>query len=133
MAQRHRLQAIAGYVNLDELGQRVVAFAREREWAQFHDPKNLVMALSSEVGELNDVLRWVRNENADAAVRCDPSRTAMIDEIGDLGILLLLLCDRVGVKLDEAVVRKLEINGAKYPVERSKGRPDRPDGELETI
>jgi len=113
-------------MNLDALQDAVVNFAHEREWEQFHDAKNLCMALASEVGELNAVLRWVRNDEADAVLAEPRMQSALRQEIGDVTILLLLLCARTGVRLEEAVLGKLELNARKYPTNRSRGLPDAP-------
>lgn len=109
-----------------ELTGRVRAFADAREWSQFHDPKNLAMALTSEVGELAALFRWVNNADADIFARDSTNRTRIALELGDVGILLLLLCDRMGISLADVVVEKLQLNGVKYPVERSKGRSEPP-------
>jgi dCTP diphosphatase len=109
-----------------DLTARAAAFAAERDWEQYHDPKNLVMALASEVGELSAHLRWLRNDEADSALRAGALRDRVIEEIGDVGILLLLLCNRAGVSLDDAVVQKLSLNAARYPIEASRGRAGRP-------
>ena len=70
-------------------------FVAERDWSQFHDPKNLVMLLASEVGELVAEYRWVAGDAADAHSRDDgAARERIVDEVGDVGIALLLLCDR---------------------------------------
>lgn len=99
-------------------------FEAAREWGRFHDPKNLAMALASEVGELASILRWVPNEESDAFVEREDNRARLRDEIGDVGICLLLLCARAGVDLDEAVKGKLRKNADKYPAEAARGHPD---------
>ncbi|MEO8945360.1 MAG: nucleotide pyrophosphohydrolase [Gemmatimonadaceae bacterium] len=111
---------------LDELQAAVVEFAHERDWEQFHDAKNLSMALASEVGELNAVLRWVRNDDVDAVMADRATLEDLRLEIGDVAILLLLLCARVGVNLDRAVSEKLEVNSRKYSVSVSRGSAERP-------
>lgn len=112
----------------DELQKAVAAFATERDWGQFHDPKNLAMALASEVGELCAVLRWVGNNESDELSRQEPQREALLKEIGDVAVLLLLLCDRVGARFDEVVLGKLASNALTYPIILSKGKAERPPG-----
>jgi len=114
-------------VDLDTLQNAVVKFAHERDWEQFHDAKNLCMALASEVGELNAVLRWVHNDEVDGAVAEKRTHSALRQEIGDVAILLILLCARTGVRLDEAVLEKLELNARKYPVGEAGGLAEAPD------
>lgn len=112
--------------DIRELTRLVRDFADRRDWAQFHDPKNLAMALASEVGELNALLRWVRNEAADEEVKRQPMREKIRSEIGDIGILLLELCSRAEIDLGQSVRSKLELNGARYPESVSRGRAERP-------
>jgi NTP pyrophosphatase (non-canonical NTP hydrolase) len=103
-------------------------FVAERDWAQFHDPKNLAMLLASEVGELVAEYRWVAGAEADARSREAASRARIADEIGDVGIALLLLCDRTGIDLLRAMSDKLAKNRARYPVEAARGKAERPPG-----
>jgi NTP pyrophosphatase (non-canonical NTP hydrolase) len=111
--------------SLSALTARVRDFGARRAWAQFHDPKNLVMALASEVGELSGLFRWVSNRDADAAARGE-MRSRLEAEIGDVGILLLALCDRAGVDPGVAINQKLALNEQRYPVDLSAGRAERP-------
>ena len=115
-----------GADRLAEITARVVAFAEEREWNRFHDPKNLAMALASEVGELSAILRWVSTDDADDFC-AQPDMMARLEaEVGDIGILLLLLTQRLGIDLPAAVAAKLDVNAANYPVSNSRGRSERP-------
>lgn len=109
------------------LRKRLHSFVAAREWSRFHDPKNLVMALASEVGELAAEYRWVDNVESDALSRSDPAKARITAEIGDVGILLILLCERIGVELTDAIEAKLQINELKYPIDLARGRPSRPD------
>lgn len=109
-----------------ELRSGLRSFVEERSWEGFHDPKNLAMALASEVGELVALLRWVNNTESDGAARSEPLRSRLAEEIGDVGILLLLLCDRLDVRLEGVIDRKLALNAKKYPADLSFGRPDPP-------
>src|SRR5512134_1178123 len=101
-------------------------FVAERDWSQFHDPKNLAMLLASEAGELLAEYRWVRSDEADAFSRDPQARKRIANEIGDVGIALLLLCDRIGLDLLAAMREKLARNRQRYPVEQSKGKASRP-------
>jgi dCTP diphosphatase len=108
---------------------RLRAFVAEREWEQFHDPKNLTMALASEVGELVAEYRWVRSSDADDFTRDETNRVRVSNEVADVAIALLLFCDRVGIRLNDAVDHKLAINAANYPVVASRGVAQRPSVE----
>lgn len=101
-------------------------FVAERDWQQFHDPKNLAMLLASEAGELLAEYRWIANTDADAHSRGAEARAKIAAEIGDVGIALLLLCDRIGVDLEQAVRDKLAVNRGRYPADTSRGRAARP-------
>jgi NTP pyrophosphatase (non-canonical NTP hydrolase) len=103
-------------------------FVAERDWAQFHDPKNLAMLLASEAGELLAEYRWVPGAEADARSREPAPRVRIADEIGDVGIALLLLCDRIGIDLLKTMSDKLAKNRALYPVEAARGKAERPPG-----
>jgi dCTP diphosphatase len=110
------------------LVEELRAFVAERDWAQFHDPKNLAMLLASEAGELLAEYRWIPNDRADACSREPEARGRIASEIGDVGIALLLLCDRTGIDLETAMRDKLALNRQRYPVELAKGRAARPVG-----
>lgn len=111
---------------LDQIVKQLRAFVAEREWAQFHDPKNLAIAVASEAGELLAEYRWITNAEADAWSREPDNQRRVAMEAADVGIALLLLCDRVGVELLEAMAEKIRLNGQNYPVSTSKGRHSRP-------
>jgi NTP pyrophosphatase (non-canonical NTP hydrolase) len=106
---------------LAELRQFVV----ERDWDQFHDPKNLAMLLASEVGELVAEYRWVDNAKADEHSREPAARARIAAELGDVGIAFLLLCQRIELDPLDAIATKLASNGVRYPVESARGRADK--------
>jgi NTP pyrophosphatase (non-canonical NTP hydrolase) len=106
---------------LDRLRDRIIEFRDLRDWEQFHDPKNLAMTLASEAGELLAEYRWVPNDEADAYSREPQARQAITGELADVGIALLLLCDRIGVDLMAAVADKIEVNRRRYPVAQVRG------------
>ena len=111
---------------LPELTAALRAFVAERDWAQFHDPKNLAMLVGSEAGELVAEYRWVKGDQADAHSRAPEPRARIAAEIADVGIALLLLCDRIGVDFGDAIADKLAKNALRYPAEAARGRADRP-------
>ncbi len=102
------------------------SFVAEREWEQFHDPKNLAMAVASEAGELLAEYRWVTNAEADSYSKGEAERQRIAAEVADVGIGLLLFCDRVGIDLVDVVKEKIALNRRNYPVDQSRGRPGRP-------
>jgi dCTP diphosphatase len=113
--------------SVDSLIMALRQFAADRDWQQFHDPKNLAMLVASEAGELLAEYRWVRGEQADAHSQAPAARARIAAEIADVGISLLLLCDRIGLDLRRVIADKLAQNATRYPVERSRGRAERPE------
>ena len=111
---------------LEEVRRDLRGFVAEREWEQFHDPKNLAMAIASEAGELLAEYRWVSNAQADEYSRDQDHRGRLAAEAADVGIALLLFCDRIGLDLIDAITVKMALNRRNYPVEESRGRWERP-------
>ena len=120
--------------DLEAFARELRQFVAERDWAQFHDPKNLAMLLASEVGELVAEYRWVAGAAADEHSRAGAPRARIADEIGDVGIALVLLCERTGIDLLRRCPTSWSRNRGRYPVERraerrsgrSRGRTDTP-------
>lgn len=107
---------------LDQLLEQAREFVHERDWEQYHDPKNLAMAVASEAGELLAEYRWVASDQADAWSRDPEHRRRVSHEIADVAIALLLLCERIGLDPIEAMHEKLAHNRRKYPVASSRGK-----------
>lgn len=107
-------------VDITRLAQALEQFASDRNWAQFHSPKNLVMALSGEVGELTEVFQWLSEDASKSAARNPETAQAVEDELADVLMYLVRLASVLGVDLDAAAQRKLRLNGEKYPVEKAR-------------
>jgi dCTP diphosphatase len=105
--------------SLDDLSDRLLRFARERDWEQFHSPKNLVMALAGEVGELTEHFQWL-TEAQSAHLGAD-KRERVAEELADCLIYLVRLGERLDIDLIAAAYRKIAINERRYPVERVRG------------
>src|SRR6476469_4595992 len=112
--------------SIEELRQRIRAFAAAREWEKFHDPKNLTMLLASEVGELVAEFRWLTPTESTRAMNDEERARQIADEIGDVGIALLALCDKLNIDLPSAIAAKIELNTMRYPAVAARGRPERP-------
>ncbi len=97
-------------------------FVRQRDWSQFHDPKNLAMAVASEAGELLSELRWIEGPEADAHCKAPETRQAVVDEICDVAVCLLMMADRIDLDLLPAIHEKMKKNRAKYPTAEWRGR-----------
>jgi NTP pyrophosphatase (non-canonical NTP hydrolase) len=110
---------------LDDLKQALRLFAQERDWEQFHSPKNLAMALGVEVAELAEHFQWLTQQES---LRLSPDKQhAVRQELADILIYLVRLADRLDIDLLEAAEDKMAVNAEKYPAEESRGRSDRPD------
>jgi NTP pyrophosphatase (non-canonical NTP hydrolase) len=92
------------------------AFAAARHWEPFHSPKNLAMALASEVGELLEPFRWLTGEESLAACGDPTKREAIADEVADVVYLMMLFSLHSGIDISDAVAEKLRKNEQKYPV-----------------
>lgn len=104
---------------LEETRLRLREFARDRDWDQFHSPKNLAMALVAEAGELIEHFQWISESDSD---KLDASAKAQVEhEIADVMLYLIRLADRLDIDMAAAVAKKLAINEAKYPQDRVRG------------
>ena len=106
-------------MDTDELMVRLREFAAARDWDQFHSPKNLTMALSVEASELAELFQWLTQ--AESRQLNGAERAAAMEEIGDIGIYLLRLCDKLEVDLERAIRDKIELNEEKYPIDLARG------------
>ena len=108
-------------VDVGGLARALRDFAAERDWLQFHTPKNLAMALTGEVGELVEVFQWMSPEQSAAAARDPETAQAVRDELADVLVYLVRLADVLGVDLDAAVRDKLARNALRYPADQVRG------------
>ena len=108
-------------VTLGELKERIAAFAKARDWEQFHAPKNLAMALASEVGELMEHFLWL--DIAESRHLCEDAakRAQVAEELADVLIYALRFADVTGLDATKAILAKMERNEERYPVRKAKG------------
>ncbi len=111
--------------SLETLRERLAQFAAERDWDQFHNPKNLAMAMAGEAGELIEHFQWLTPDQAANLPRAARDEVAL--ECADVLLFLVRLCDKLGIDLAAAAEKKLKLNAKKYPVEKSKGRATKYD------
>lgn len=104
-----------------ELVNQLRQFAADRDWDQFHDPKNLAMALVVEAGELVEIFQWLTPEQSQAVMTDEKKAAAVKEELADIYGYLLRLADLLEISLDEVLEQKLIINAEKYPVELARG------------
>jgi dCTP diphosphatase len=105
--------------SIPQLRDALRAFAAERDWDQFHSPKNLSMALTVEAGELQEHFQWL-SEEASSALEGE-ELAAVGAEMADVFIYLVRLADKLGIDLLQAAAAKLEVNGRRYPAEKVRG------------
>ena len=101
---------------------KLIAFRDDRDWKQFHDPKNLALALGIEASELNELFLW-KKESDLATV----NQEKVAEELADVMIYALLLCEHYGFDPKTIISDKIASNGKKYPVEKARGRADKYD------
>ena len=105
--------------SLDQIKHRLRDFAAERDWDQFHSPKNLAMALIVEAAELVEHFQWLTEEQSQTL---PPDKLAEVEqEIADIQIYLIRLADKLGVDMEQAVNAKIKLNEKKYPAEKVRG------------
>src|SRR3954466_12831400 len=100
---------------VEALKDGIRRFAAVRGWEPYHTPKNLAMALASEVGELCDILRWLTAEEWVRAPADPALREAIADELADIANIVFLLSVHTGIDLSDAVAAKMTKNAIKYP------------------
>lgn len=103
--------------DIQALTRMVKAFVDERDWDQFHNPKDLALALSVEAGELNEVFLWKTAEDAD--------QEKIAEELADVFIYAFLMASKCNLDVTEIVRKKVECNAKKYPINKAKGRSDK--------
>jgi NTP pyrophosphatase (non-canonical NTP hydrolase) len=107
--------------DLSTMQTRLREFARERDWEQFHSPKNLSMAIASEAGELLELFQWLSVPES-KQIMDDPKKAAAVrEEIADVLIYLARLADILKIDLLQAAFQKIESNARKYPISAAKG------------
>jgi len=104
---------------LDQLSARLLAFARDRDWEQFHSPKNLAMALAGEAGELLEHFQWLSEQQSETLP--PEKREAVALELADILIYLIRMSERMKIDLIATAEQKIAINEQRYPVEKVRG------------
>lgn len=104
----------------EDLTQEIVRFRDERDWQQFHSPKNLAVSMAIEAAELMELFQWTRDVAEEQSV-VDERGGELRDEIADVLIYALLLCHETGIAPEVAIRKKVEKNRSSYPVDRARG------------
>jgi len=106
-------------MDLKILSNEIAQFAQDRDWEQFHNPKDLATALSIEVSELQEIMLWTPTDKS--ADKVQEKREAVEHEVGDILVYLLRFCDITGIDPIESALNKMKLNAEKYPVHKAKG------------
>lgn len=108
-------------MNIENIQAQLAAFAEERDWDQFHSPKNLCMALAGESGELLEIFQWLTQGGSERSALSKDQLQSATDELADILIYSLRLADRLGIDLESAILEKIEKNAARYTIEVARG------------
>jgi dCTP diphosphatase len=104
---------------IHELKTKIKSFIEERDWQQFHSPKNMSMNIATEAAELMELFLWVDcNQSKD---EFEKKQTDIEQEIADVAIAVFNFCARMNIDLTQAIEEKMKLNGQRYPVEKAKG------------
>ena len=103
----------------EDLRPRLAEFAAERDWEQFHSPKNIAMALAAEVGELLEHFQWLTEKQSAELSAAELEAVAL--ELADIQLYLVRLADRLGLDLVAAAHRKIDLNATRYPADKARG------------
>jgi dCTP diphosphatase len=104
---------------IEVLRDKLRQFAAERDWDQFHSPKNLAMALSVEAAELLEHFQWL--SDAESAALAPEKRVEIREELADVLLYLIRLADKLDIDLATAAADKLSVNAQKYPIQKARG------------
>ena len=104
----------------EETINKILKFRDDRDWKQFHNPKDLAISISLESAELLEVFQWSSTD-----VNCTDKREKIAEELADVLIYCALMADSCGLDLDEIVQSKMDMNNKKYPVDKAKGKSEK--------
>ena len=99
---------------------KILEFRDERDWKQFHNPKDLAISISLEAAELLEIFQWSGTD-----VVCADKKDKIAEELADVLVYCTLMSDACGLDMDEIVQKKMELNSKRYPVQKAKGKSDK--------
>lgn len=106
---------------IKKLMEKVQAFCTERDWDQFHDPKDLAIGISTEANELLDIFRFKNEADMKEIMSAPEKREQVIDELSDVFFFVLRFAQMNGVDLEDGLIKKINKNANKYPVDKARG------------
>ena len=108
---------------IEKLSKKIRKFNKDRDWEQFHNPKDFALSLSLEAAEVLEHFQWKNGKEVDEYVKNNKEEIA--DEIADVFVYLLELCNILGIDIIKATNKKMAKNAKKYPIQKAKGRSDK--------
>ena len=108
--------------NIKDLINKLREFNKERDWDQFHTPKNLIMSLFKEIGELSEIFQWKNDGEIESDLKKKKIKEKISDEVADIMLYLLRFSDLAKIDIEKCCLKKIKKNEKKYPVSLSKGK-----------
>lgn len=108
-------------MNIQKIAEQLQKFATERDWDQFHTPKNLATSMSVESAELLELFQWTRGQKDWHEIEEKEIKEKIENEIADILLYLIRFSDLAKIDLEKVALRKISLNAKKYPIEKSKG------------
>lgn len=105
--------------SITKITEKIRTFRDDRDWMQFHNPKEIAAAIAIESAELQEIFLWKDYPESETAAR--EKQQAVADEIADIAVYLFELADNLGLQLGEVILEKMQKNAAKYPIDKSRG------------
>ena len=109
----------------EDLLKKIQDFSDARDWSQFHTPKNLILAATGEIGELAELLQWKNDQEVTEYLLSIKGKERISEEIADIAIYLIRLCQITNIDFLDAIQNKIKINEIKYPIKTSKGNSEK--------
>jgi len=110
---------------MQEIKDRALAFTKERDWEQFHSPKNLSMAIAAEAAELMEHFLWQSPEQSREDAQGEKLRAKIEEELADIFLFAIQFANMTEIDISAAIEAKMKRNAEKYPVEKARGRSDK--------
>ena len=109
-------------MTFEEAARKALSFRDEREWKQFHNPKDLALSISLEAAELLENFQWSGSD-----LEAESKREHTVEELADVVVYCIFMADRLGVNLAEAIAEKIDADAAKYPADKARGNAKKYD------
>ncbi len=109
-------------ITLQEIKARIKQFIKERDWEQFHSPKNISMSISIEAAELMEHFQWLTTEQSKRLLKDKKKREEVEDELADIAIYIIDFCNLFNIDIEKSIVRKIDKTARKYPAHIVKGK-----------